>query len=256
MPARPEPRAVDVWRVPLTAPPATVRAYAATLHADEIERAEAFLRARDRIGYVVAHGALRAVLGGYLGCAPAAVEFERGAAGKPVLAAPRHLHFNLSHSRATALLAVAADRSVGVDVEHTTDVHRPYAIARRWFSVREAQLLIGAQSGTVATTFLRLWTAKESCVKETGAGIAALSEVVVAADGRHATDGTRRWSLSAVPVGADHVATLAVQGARPALAVRLFCHPGAAVTPARRPTRSARLTRSRCRRRSTPRPPA
>jgi hypothetical protein len=42
--------------------------------------------------------------------------------------------------------------------------------------------------------------AKESCVKETGADLAALSEAVVAADGGHATDATRRWSLSAVPV--------------------------------------------------------
>ncbi|HEV3321527.1 MAG TPA: 4'-phosphopantetheinyl transferase superfamily protein [Solirubrobacteraceae bacterium] len=215
--------------MPLTAPPATVQAYAATLHATETARADAFFHEGDRLRYIVAHGALRGVLGGYLGCAPVDVELEHRAAGKPVLVAPLHLHFSLSHGGATGLLAVAADRSVGVDVEHVANVHHPHAIARRWFSAREAQLLVGAEPGRAATSFLRLWTAKESCVKETGAGLAALPEVVVAADGRHASDATRRWSLSAVPVWRDHVATLAVQGVRPVLAVRPLRH---AATPA------------------------
>src|SRR6478609_10153867 len=63
-------------------------------------------------------GALRRVLARYLDRDPEAIELTGGEHGKPALAGDRPLfRFNLSHSGALALIAVAAEREVGVDIE-------------------------------------------------------------------------------------------------------------------------------------------
>jgi phosphopantetheinyl transferase len=84
----------------------------------ERERAESLLRPTARRRWVASRWALRVVLGGYLDTRPKRVELRLGEHGKPLLTAPAHpLHFNLSHSGELALIAVAAGREVGVDVE-------------------------------------------------------------------------------------------------------------------------------------------
>jgi 4'-phosphopantetheinyl transferase len=58
------------------------------------------------------------MLGLYLEREPAAVELRFGSRGKPMLAASNApLRFNLSHSGGLALIAVAGEREVGVDVQ-------------------------------------------------------------------------------------------------------------------------------------------
>ena len=83
--------------------------------------------------------ALREILGRYLGRPADELRFERGRYGKPRLAEPAgELAFNLSHSGALALVAVAADREVGVDVERIR-AKRPAGFYRRWAD-REARV--------------------------------------------------------------------------------------------------------------------
>lgn len=139
---------VDVWRCDLDHPhwPAADR-----LPETERLRAERLLREEPRRRWVASRWFLRAVLGRYLDCPPAAVELELGEHGKPRLAAAGELAFNLSHSANLALLAVA-DREVGVDVERINVDRHPPAFYDEW-TANEARVkclgigLTGVPSG-------------------------------------------------------------------------------------------------------------
>ncbi|HEU4461895.1 MAG TPA: hypothetical protein VFR75_04810 [Solirubrobacterales bacterium] len=87
---------------------------------------------------VASQSALREILGRYLGLPGEELRFEAGEYGKPRLADPEaELAFNLSHSGALALVAVAS-REVGVDVERIRP-KRPVDFYRRWAD-REARV--------------------------------------------------------------------------------------------------------------------
>ena len=88
------------------------------LPAAERDRAARLLSEGARRRWVAARWALRGVLGRYLELEPAAIELRLGSHGKPMLAAPdAPLRFNLSHSGELALIAVAGEREVGIDVQ-------------------------------------------------------------------------------------------------------------------------------------------
>ena len=95
----------------------------AALAPDVLARADRFAFPHDRRRYVAAHGALRAILGGYLNTTPAGVPIRYTPQGKPYLAPPSSdIRFNLSHSGELALIAVTRGREVGVDVERIRPV--------------------------------------------------------------------------------------------------------------------------------------
>jgi hypothetical protein len=74
---------------------------------------------------------LRQVLATYLGEEPAQIELEAGPHGKPRLAGPGRLRFNLSHSGELALVAVSARLEVGADVQRLKP-RRGESFQRRW----------------------------------------------------------------------------------------------------------------------------
>lgn len=79
-------------------------------------------RPQDRERSLEAHCAIRRILALQLGIDPRYLEFDTTTVGKPFLARPaQNLEFNLSHPGRHGLIAVARDRSVGVDIE----VRRP-----------------------------------------------------------------------------------------------------------------------------------
>jgi phosphopantetheinyl transferase len=80
--------------------------------------------------WIASRWALRTVLAGYLAQAPTAVELRIEPRGKPRLATDSRLRFNLSHSWNLALVAVALDREVGVDVQWIGD--RSPALCEAW----------------------------------------------------------------------------------------------------------------------------
>ncbi|MEV4218617.1 4'-phosphopantetheinyl transferase superfamily protein [Nonomuraea sp. NPDC049725] len=165
---------VRVWRVDLDRPDAA-RGWR-LLSQDERERALAFADGGERRRYVVAHAALRAILGRARGADPAGLGFGRDEAGRPCLADGGGPDFNLSHSGGWALVAVAPPGGrVGVDVERVRADADHLALARRFYQPEEADRV--RAEGPDA--FFRLWTVKEAYVKASGAGLAALSDVVV-----------------------------------------------------------------------------
>jgi 4'-phosphopantetheinyl transferase len=174
---------VHLWRFDPRAAPAAD--HWASLDATENARAAEFRNAVARARFVVCRGRLRQILGSYLGLVPADVPIFTGPKGKPQLAAPHTLAFNLSHCENLALLAVAAHGKVGVDVEPLREVPRASALAKRFFSTEEQQELAKAPPAELSERYLTYWTRKEACVKAWGIGIAAnLARFSVVGDGR------------------------------------------------------------------------
>jgi len=169
-PARPrvEPGAVDVWLVALDGAPA-----GDSLSAQERERAARFLRDEDRRRWTVARAALRALLAAYADADRRTLRFTDGPHGKPALAdAAAGLRFNLSHSAGTALVAVARDREVGVDVELPRRAVDHVALARRVLTAAEADRIAAiAEPAARERAFLRAWVRWEAALKCRGTGI-------------------------------------------------------------------------------------
>jgi len=86
---------------------------------EERERAARFLIEEKRVQFVAMRGVLRRWLGDCLALDPAALRFAYGEHGKPHLI-DSNLHFNVSHSEETGVIAIALDRPVGVDIQAAT----------------------------------------------------------------------------------------------------------------------------------------
>ena len=153
-----------------------------------------------RIPYVLSQGRapLLALLAAYLDIPEAAVAIDQDARGKPRLApaadppvgGPR-LDFNWSHSGDYALVALARDCALGVDIERLGKNLRALDIARRFFDPAEAEALARLEAGARDDAFIALWCAKEAVLKAAGEGLSfGLSRLVFEARG------DRRWEVS------------------------------------------------------------
>jgi 4'-phosphopantetheinyl transferase len=129
---------------------------------------------RTVLGTVPASLTLRRVLALYMDEPAEEIEFIEGEHGKPRLAAetPR-LAFNLSHSGDLALVAVARDREVGVDVERVKPERDLVALAERALAPEEAAAVRDAVEPERARLFYELWTQHEARLKCLGLGLAA-----------------------------------------------------------------------------------
>lgn len=207
---------VHVWHVDLRRKADTLEPL---LSEDEVERADRFRFERDRRRYVVGRGLVRTLLGRYLRRDPAGLVFRYGRYGRPELPT---LSFNVSHSGETALVAVALDGDVGVDVEQLRPEPAEEEVAERFFSRREVEALRSLRRVEQPSAFLACWTRKEAFVKALGDGLSlALDSFDVTLRPGEAPALTRtawsaseprRWSLvdlsARVP---GHVAALAVR---------------------------------------------
>ena len=197
------------WCVRLDVPPETSAGLYATLTSDERNRSARLRFEHDRRRFVVAHGVLRELLGRYLGIAPGAVRFVYNAFGKPELSSELgRLKFNLSHSADLALIAIAADAEIGVDLEFIRGGEQAdwAEIARCFFSAAERDRLNTLPSHVYAQAFFSCWTKKEAYVKARGEGLAIF-------DGTP-TDAVlpRGWSLYTLQPAPGYVGALAVEG--------------------------------------------
>ena len=219
---------MHVWRARLDRGPAVVRAMRDTLTPDERERADRFRFEKDRVRFVVARGALRDILGRYLGSPPGAISFSPGEFGKPELAgaaAESRLRFNVSHSDGLALYAVNREREVGVDLELLREDFAGLEIAERFFSPREVQALRALPRESRAAAFFNCWTRKEAYIKARGEGLSHPLHgfTVSLAPGEPAellaTDDdpaeAARWSLVELSPAEGFAAALAVKGPKP-----------------------------------------
>jgi 4'-phosphopantetheinyl transferase len=210
----------EVISVDLRVPAGAVDAMHATL--DTREREHAAARHDDaRRRYVVAHGALRAVLAARTGADARAITYRRQCAvcgsrehGRPELVHDGGPSFNLSHSGDVAVIAVATER-VGVDVEVVRDRRYRDEVAHRIMRDDEFEEWSALPPADRTEAFLRTWTAKEAYLKHLGVGITrALRDVQ--------PSGTTTWS--GWPAGC--VTTVAIGAAAPVTWERTAFVPG------------------------------
>lgn len=209
----------------------------ALLSDKERTRAERFKFAEHRRRYVVAHAAVRQILGQYLEQDARSLEFHEGAQGKPALvltADQPPIQFNLSHSHEAALVAVTLARPVGVDVEYIRRDFDWEGIVENYFAAGEIAGLNALPEHLRQQAFFAIWTRKESYIKAKGGGLSIPLdgfEVSVhpnepaallrcAADAQEAAN----WSMTKLAVGSEYAATLCA--AVPVTAVRMRTWPG------------------------------
>lgn len=157
---------IHVWRISLSESPCNPE----ILDLHETQRLNAIALPETAQSYCQSHCALRRILSGYLNISPAEVLFQSTDTGKPLLqGAQNWLNFNLSHSGDNALVAVAQERALGVDIELQRDVAYLSKVAKRVFSADEYQQLEDSHFDT--TRFLQFWTRMEALQKCTGKGI-------------------------------------------------------------------------------------
>jgi 4'-phosphopantetheinyl transferase len=171
--ALPAAHEIHVWQTQLDIPPSDVSSLNETLTADERDRAARFYFEKHRRRFIVGRGILRTIIGRYLGVAPDKIRFTYNDKGKPSLVEPKVTGFecNVSHSDELALYAFALGVSIGVDVEVIRPVSDMEAIAKRFFSPLEYEMLQRVPLENRLEAFFNCWTRKEAYVKAEGLGL-------------------------------------------------------------------------------------
>jgi 4'-phosphopantetheinyl transferase len=160
---------LHVWLADLEEVPAAVNG---SLSADERARAGGILSPAKGELWARSRGVLRELLGRYTAVDPGSLRFERGARGKPHLAAPaRAIVFNASHSHTIALYAFAIAGDVGIDVQVDPRRGDPEAVARRAFGAPAARQLRATSRHAGRRSLARTWAMHEALRKCSGEGI-------------------------------------------------------------------------------------
>jgi 4'-phosphopantetheinyl transferase len=157
---------IHIWQIPLT----PQHCHPEHLSSVEHQRWRSFTDSALAQRFCAARSILRSLLAAYTDTSPALVELQIGEHGKPRLAAPSEtLHFNLSHSGDSGLIAVCRATEVGVDLELLRDVPNREKVARRVMDPGDIGELEAADFSQEA--FTRLWTRMEARQKCLGQGV-------------------------------------------------------------------------------------
>jgi 4'-phosphopantetheinyl transferase len=210
---------VHVWRVELGRLSPRESEFLPHLSQAETTRAARFIFQADRSRYVSTHGALRAVLGQYLGRRPGEIILEQGEYGKPFVSKsinPKGITFNLSHSEDLCLIALAQSRALGIDIEKLRDIVDCMELAAKYFSEEEKQSLLALPTSERPLAFFCTWTRKEAYVKATGRGLDipldefSVSTALEASPILHSQDACR-WELRSLLPARDFVGALVAE---------------------------------------------
>lgn len=211
---------IHVWWASLRVSSTRLAWYAATLHADEHARAARFRCEEHQKLFVAARGGLRELLSSYLDTPPIALRFNYAERGKPTLEGFSGVYFNLAHSAAHALYAVARC-PVGVDLESMERTLDRMALAQRICTAREWAVFQTLPKETWQTAFFNCWTRKEALLKATGQGLSGgLQDLEVCFRADAELDGRvsmkdaagQTWSVLSLPMPDPWTGALAAAG--------------------------------------------
>jgi 4'-phosphopantetheinyl transferase len=195
-----------------------------------MDRARRFRDADARTRFTLSRAALRTILARYAGCDAAALSFAFTKAGKPYIDAggPGHgLRFSLSHAGDIALIAVARDHEIGIDVERVRPVAHAARIARRLFADTTRALLESLDRAQHEAAFVHAWTQREALVKAVGGGMYGTedplefawprprpAQVQHTAGGAH---GIHAWTVAPLAPAEGYAATAVAGGIAPTI---------------------------------------
>jgi 4'-phosphopantetheinyl transferase len=215
------PPEIHVWRINLIRPSKEIARLQEMLSDDEKQQSARFHFAHDQRRFIVRRAVLRQLLAVQLGLHPEEIKIDSANFQKPKIAAPQNsdgLRFSCSHSADWALIALAQNRDVGVDVEQ----HRPLPdagdLARNFFSDFEIAEFERLPEPARTEGFFNCWTRKEAFVKAIGLGLAyPLKKFsVTLAPGRPAalvdtagdSAARKNWLMASLDVAPAHSAAL------------------------------------------------
>jgi 4'-phosphopantetheinyl transferase len=171
---------------------------------DEERRiADRFAAQVHRDAYIVQHVMLRCLLARYVDLDPHAIQFVRGARGKPRLAGASTnagIEFSLAHADDVAVLAISRG-PVGVDIERYDAAIDPQRLARIVLAPSEAQCID-------RRAFMRVWCRKEACLKATGVGLLDDLTAVAVLDDTVVVEGTTLY-VEDLALDEEHATALA-----------------------------------------------
>jgi 4'-phosphopantetheinyl transferase len=208
---------VALWWAPLAATDREITRISTWLAPAEHARAARFGRAELSHRYIAGRALLRWILGRTIGMPPAGVPIVRGARGRPQIEGDSGIDFNVSHTEGVALIGIARQWRIGVDVERAGRSVRADGLARKFLTAAEQATLAPLAEAERRTRFLRYWTCKEAMSKATGDGLSApfrdldvkLADTIELVHGPAPYEPSR-WRLHAVGVPDGYVATLAL----------------------------------------------
>jgi 4'-phosphopantetheinyl transferase len=207
------PDAVHVWSAPLDLDDTQMQGMLERLSRSEQKRVNALLEERAVRQYVVSRAMQRQLLAGYVGGHPSEISFGVVAMGKPTLSRPNDigLSFNTTHSGNLVIVAVTANRDVGVDVEQVKPIPRALRVAKRFFSAEEHDMLASLPPDELDRAFLSIWVRREGTAKARGdsvwRGLASWK------DGEIENSPKRLdWTVEYLDLGADFVGVVVAAG--------------------------------------------
>ena len=100
----------------------------------------------------------------YLPKSNKAITFNTLISGKPYLKNNPTIHFSLSHSKDTAIIAVAP-YPIGVDIEHPKTLSQPTQLAQKLFTQKELLLWQKLSHKKKIQALFSAWVRKEACIK-------------------------------------------------------------------------------------------
>jgi 4'-phosphopantetheinyl transferase len=201
----------------------------ALLNRIETERLASLRRSIDRARFLTGVAITRLGLAIYVDGDPRAIAIDRECPkcgrphGKPKVQEPPDtgIEFSVSHAGEVVVVAFAADRQLGVDVEPADSGRDTASAAPLALSRREQQEFIRLPAAERERGFLVWWTRKEALIKATEHGL-ALSPAGVEVTPPYLPPRLRAWHHDSPPTAvqlfdlsapAAHVASLAVLGA-------------------------------------------
>jgi 4'-phosphopantetheinyl transferase len=208
---------VHIWRVRADTSDAAV--WHRLLNSFERERLSRFRCDGDASREAVGRGALRLLLGQYLGLTPHEVTFCAQTPEKPAVSG-RQVEFNVSHSGKWVLLAFARKYRVGIDIEQwrAMDID---SVAHDVLTAEEMREWTVWPTSSRVAGFFDAWTLKEAYLKALGTGIFkapnsvqiriafdTLPKVVWCADDPNAPE---RWRLSRLDMKPGYSAALVAE---------------------------------------------
>ena len=209
--------AVDIWHLVLD----ETHADRSVLAPDEIAWADRLKVDDKRDEFVAGRAQLRTILGRYLDQQPAEIAFAYGEHGKPRLRDNPEVNFNLSHSYNRGLLAVAANTTLGIDLERTDPRKQLADIAKRFFAEEEHGAMMKLREELRSAAFFRFWAHKEAYLKALGTGLSFPSNrFAIGADAAgpftlirsEAPDSEGPWQFSEITAHRDYAAALCYRG--------------------------------------------
>lgn len=162
----------------------------------------------DAAGKEEANRALHAILQSVTGHPPL---LARAPHGKPYLENAPHIKFNMARTKGKALVAVAREVEIGVDIERLRTIPELDQIAERFLPPGDADILADLPEPERHREFFRLWTRAEAVWKASGVGLYGAGKVIEG-----------QWHVEDIEAGEGFVAAVAFAGPSRAITISDF----------------------------------